>query len=153
MKAKRVQQVLQVVAPFLTEGEATEVATFANVGTVSARRLVGTTVLVGVATAGMVTAVARPRPLYVALTTHRLMFFDANGLTGRPEAKPVMELQREWVAVARVKKFLLALNVHLQVLDSDKELKLSFPRTTHDAARTVVAGLPMVEAPADLSQG
>lgn len=152
MKATRVQQVLEAVDPFLTEGEAAEVATFANVGTVSARRLVGTAVLVGVATAGMVTAVARPRPLYVVLTTRRLLFFDVNRLTGRPEGKPVMELQRERVAVARVKKFLLALNVHLQVLDSDKDLKLSFPRTTHDAARTVVAGLSTAESPAYPSQ-
>lgn len=146
MKAKRVQQVHQAVTPFLAEGEVVEAATFANVGTVSARRLIGTAVIVGVATAGMFTAVARPRPMYVVLTTSRVLFFGADRLTGGPDDHPAMELQRAWLAVAEVKKFLLALNVHLHIEGSDKDLKLSFPRTTHDAARTIVAALPILPA-------
>ncbi|MFI5986119.1 hypothetical protein ACIBEA_35325 [Streptomyces sp. NPDC051555] len=141
MKAERVQQVLEVVAPLLAAGESVEVATFANVGSVSAKRLIGTAVVVGIATAGMFTVIARPRPMYVALTTERVLFFGCDELSGRPKKEPVMTLQREWLGVASTKKFLLALTVHVQVEGSDKALKLSFPRTTHEAAHTVIAAL------------
>ena len=128
MNSRRRQQLLQSVTPLLADGERVEVTSLAKVGSVSVKRRVLTTALVGALTAGTVIATVQPRPMYWALTDRRLMFFDAKTATGRP-GKLLMSLPRELTSVAPMKKALLGLGLQtvLSVQGQEQGLKLTFP--------------------------
>jgi hypothetical protein len=59
-------------------------ATYTNVGSVSVKRVVATAAVAAVATAGMFTAIARPRKAYLVLPSHRLVFLDGQTVSGPP---------------------------------------------------------------------
>jgi hypothetical protein len=118
--------VADLAAPHLRQGEQIVMTVYANVGSVSIKRVVATAAVVAVATAGMFTAFARPRKTYLALTSQRLMFFDGETISGRP-GKLLFTLPREAVSVAGVDKGALALKVELAIQGQDKGLRLVFP--------------------------
>ncbi|GAA3897131.1 hypothetical protein [Streptomyces lannensis] len=140
MNNRRRQQLLQSVAPLLTEGEQVEITSVAKVGSVSARRRVLTTALVGALTAGTVIATVQPRPMYWALTDRRLMFFDASTMSGRP-GKLLMSLPRQLMSAAPVKKALLGLGLQtvLTVQGQEQGLKLTFPPAYKAACRDLAS--------------
>ncbi|MEE1667682.1 hypothetical protein ACWDR2_09605 [Streptomyces sp. NPDC003631] len=140
MNNRRRQQLLQSVAPLLTEGEQVEITSVAKVGSVSARRRVLTTALVGALTAGTVIATVQPRPMYWALTDRRLMFFDASTMSGRP-GKLLMSLPRQLMSAAPVKKALLGLGLQtvLTVQGQEQGLKLTFPPAYKAAGRDLAS--------------
>ncbi|MGW0168834.1 hypothetical protein ACWDWT_27225 [Streptomyces sp. NPDC003343] len=140
MNNRRRQQLLQSVAPLLTEGEQVEITSVAKVGSVSARRRVLTTALVGALTAGTVIATVQPRPMYWALTDRRLMFFDASTMSGRP-GKLLMSLPRQLMSAAPVKKALLGLGLQtvLTVQGQEQGLKLTFPLAYKAAGRDLAS--------------
>ncbi|MEV0185163.1 hypothetical protein AB0I54_38665 [Streptomyces sp. NPDC050625] len=140
MNNRRRQQVLQSVTPLLAEGERVELTSLAKVGSVSVKRRVMTTALVGVLTAGAVIATVQPRPMYWALTDRRLLFFDAKTATGRP-GKLLMALPRELTAAAPVSKALLGLGVQtvLTLEGQEQGLKLTFPPAYKTAGRDLAA--------------
>ncbi|SEC19459.1 hypothetical protein SAMN05216532_0739 [Streptomyces sp. 2231.1] len=142
MNTRRRQQLLQSVTPLLAEGEQVEATSLAKVGSVSVKRRVLTTALVGALTAGTVIATVQPRPMYWALTDRRLMFFDASTTTGRP-GKLLMALPRELVAAAPVKKALLGLGLQtvLSVHGEEQGLKLTFPPAYKAAGRDLASRL------------
>jgi len=74
------------------------------------KRVVATAAVVAVATAGMFTALARPRKTYLVLTSHRLIFLDGGTASGRP-GKIVFTLGRGGVSVAGGRKGLVSLKV------------------------------------------
>ncbi|MGW2434059.1 hypothetical protein [Streptomyces sp. NPDC001640] len=140
MNNRRRQQLLQSVAPLLAEGEQVEITSVAKVGSVSARRRVLTTALVGALTAGTVIATVQPRPMYWALTDRRLMFFDASTMSGRP-GKLLMSLPRQLMSAAPVKKALLGLGLQtvLTVQGQEQGLKLTFPPAYKAAGRDLAS--------------
>jgi hypothetical protein len=137
---KRVQMVAELAAPHLRPDEEIEMTVYANVGSVSIKRIVATAAVVTVATAGMFTAFARPRKTYLALTSQRLMFFDGETMSGRP-GKLLFTLPREALSVAGVDKGALAVKVELAIQGQEKGLRLTFPTVARKDGEQVAAML------------
>ncbi|MFD1272938.1 hypothetical protein ACFQ51_17615 [Streptomyces kaempferi] len=127
----------------LLQGEQVELATLAAVGTVSVRRQALTAAVVGVLSAGTVIATVRPRPLYIALTDQRLLFFDGNN-GGKP-GKLLMNLPRPYVSVGATKKglFGLTLITQLSVVEQEQALKVTFPVQHRADGHQFVSLLPV----------
>ena len=140
MKDTRVQKVAELAAPHLGPGEQIEMTVYAKVGSVSIKRVAATAAVVAVATAGMFTAIARPRNTYLALTSQRLMFFDGETMSGRP-GKLLFTLPREAVSVAGVDKGAIAFKAELAIEGQDKGLRLTFPTVTRKDGERVVSAL------------
>lgn len=140
MNNRRRQQLLESVTPLLAEGERVELTSLAKVGSVSVKRRVLTTALVGALTAGTVIATVQPRPMYWALTDLRLLFFDAKTATGKP-GKLLMALPREHVTATPASKALLGLGVQtvLTVEGQEAALKLTFPPAFKAAGRDLAS--------------
>ncbi|MCU7824844.1 hypothetical protein KSNIM_25030 [Kitasatospora sp. DSM 101779] len=144
MNNRRRNQLLKAAAPLLIADEQVEFATLTKVGTVSAARRLATTAVVGVLTAGTVTAIATPRPVYLALTDRRLLFFGVDQLGGKPD-KLVMALPREAVTASPAAKaaFGLLLTTHLSVAGEERELKLTFATALRADGRELLSRLPV----------
>ncbi|MET8451707.1 hypothetical protein [Streptomyces sp. NPDC005209] len=144
MNNRRRQQLLQSVAPLLAEGERVELISLAKVGSVSVKRRVLTTALVGALTAGTVIATVQPRPMYWALTDRRLLFVDARTATGRP-GKLLMALPRELMSLAPMRKALLGLGLQtvLTVQGLEQGLKLTFPPACKAAGRVLASRIAL----------
>lgn len=94
-------RIKKAATPLLEPGEVIEVATVAAVGQVSIKRQVATAAVTAILTLGTVTAVAYSKKRPIALTNRRLLFLDANDLTGRPVSKLVGALNREGLRAQR----------------------------------------------------
>ena len=140
MNGKRVQMVADLAAPHLGQGEQIEMTVYANVGSVSVKRVAVTAAAVAVATAGMFTTFVRPRKTYLAITSQRLMFFDGETVSGRP-GKLLFTLPRQAVSVAGVNNGLLTLKVDLAVQGQEKGLRLVFPTAARKDGQEAVAAL------------
>ena len=142
MNNRRKQKLLGTVAPLLTQGEQVELASLAKVGSVSAKRRVLTTAVVGALTAGAVIAVAQPRPMYWVLTDRRLLFVEAVQGSGRP-GKLLMSLPREYLTAAPASPALLGLGAKtvLTVQGQEQSLKLTFPPAFKAAGRDLAGRL------------
>ncbi|GAA2250858.1 MULTISPECIES: hypothetical protein [Kitasatospora] len=142
MNNKRRQQLLEVANPLLTAGEQVELATLVKVGSVSVKRKIATAAVVGVLTAGTVIATASPRPMYLAMTNQRILFFEVDGLTGKPK-KLLMVVPRELVTATPVAKALLGLGrvTQLEIDGQERGLKVLFPPATKADAAGFVAAL------------
>lgn len=127
---------LEAVTPLLVAGERIELTDTANIGSVSVKRQVLTTALVGVLTAGTVIATVQPRPMYWVLTDQRLLFFDGKTATGKP-GKLLMALPRELVTAEPLSKALLGLGLKtvLSVQAEERGLKMVFPPAAKSAGR------------------
>jgi hypothetical protein len=126
MLNKRNQMAMDRVAASLQADEQIEMATYTNVGSVSVKRVVATAAVVAVATAGMFTAIARPRKAYAVLTSHRLIFLDGQTVSGRP-GKTLFTLGRGGVSVASVRKGLVSLKVNLAIQGQEKGAPAHLP--------------------------
>jgi hypothetical protein len=142
MNKRRKKQLLDAVGPLLAQGEQVELASLAKVGSVSAKRRVLTTAVVGALTAGAVIAIAQPRPMYWVLTDRRLLFVEAVQGSGRP-GKLLMSLPREYVAAAPASSALLGLGARtvLTVQGQEQGLKLTFPPAFKAAGRDLAGRL------------
>ncbi|MGD0069186.1 MAG: hypothetical protein ABSB76_37910 [Streptosporangiaceae bacterium] len=140
MNNKRGQMVADLAAPHLRPDEQIVMTVYANVGSVSVKRVIATAAVVTVATAGMFTAFARPRKTYLALTSQRLMFFNGETVSGRP-GKLLFSLPREAVSVADVDKGVINVKVELAIEGQDKGLRLTFPTVARKDGEQVAAVL------------
>ncbi|WP_116067519.1 hypothetical protein [Asanoa ferruginea] len=123
----------------LLQDERVELACAANVGSGSVKRQVVTAAVVGLATAGMLTATVRPKTRCVVLTSHRLLFFDM-ALSGRPSLPLVAVLPRQALASSRFKSALKA--TFLISIDGDpRPLKMEFPFPGRRDARKLADAL------------
>ncbi|MFE4548578.1 hypothetical protein [Streptomyces sp. NPDC056785] len=140
---RRRRQLLDATAPLLLQGERVELTTLAAVGTVSVRRQAVTAAVVGVLSAGTVMATVRPRPLYIALTDQRLLFFDGNN-GGKP-GKILMNLPRPYVSAGATKKGFLGLTLvtQLTLAGEEKGFRLTFPVQHRADGRQFVSVLPV----------
>jgi hypothetical protein len=142
MNNRRKQKLLGTVAPLLIQGEQVELASLAKVGSVSAKRRVLTTAVVGALTAGTVIAVVQPRPMYWVLTDRRLLFVEAVQGSGRP-GRLLMSLPREHLTAEPASSALLGLGVRtvLTVQGQEQGLKLTFPPAVKAAGRALAGRL------------
>ncbi|MGK4580290.1 hypothetical protein [Kitasatospora sp. HPMI-4] len=142
MNNKRRQQLVAAANPLLTAGERIELATVVKVGSVSVKRKLATAAVVGVLTAGTVIATASPRPMYLVMTDQRILFFEVDGLTGKPR-KLLMVLPRELVTATPVAKALLGLGrvTQLEIDGQEQGLKVLFPPVSKADAAGFAAAL------------
>jgi hypothetical protein len=144
LNSRRARQLLDTAAPLLAQGEELRLTTLAGVGSVSVRKRVVTAAVVGALSAGTVMATVTPRPMYIALTDRRVLFFDGNR-GGRPGAL-VLDLPLAYVSAGGSKKAFLGLQyvTHLSVAGQDKGLKVTFPVQHRADGPRFVTGLPVV---------
>jgi hypothetical protein len=143
LNARRSRLLGEALGPLLMAGERVELLSLTSVGTVSAGRRIATAAVVGVLTAGTVTAVVRPRPMYLAVTDQRLLLFDAAHSSGRP-GNLLANLPRPYVTASGPRKGMLGLVsvVRLTVEGSERDLKLTFPVMTRRDGGWLTSVLP-----------
>jgi hypothetical protein len=142
LKEKRVQQVIDVATPHLQPGEEIELVTFGSVGSVSLKRRAVTAAVTAVASAGFIAVHVRPRRMYIALTSNRLLFFNGDTSFGKPGSKVLMSGPRDAIKVADVKKGLVTLKLELAVDGQEKGVKIVLPRPARDDGYKLAAALP-----------
>ncbi|GAA1349041.1 hypothetical protein [Streptomyces beijiangensis] len=145
MNSKRARQVTEAATAQLVPGERIQFTGLAKAGSVSVKRRALTTALVGVLSAGTLIAVVQPRPMYMALTDQRLMFFDATtSATGKP-GKLLMSLPRQLLSVEPLSGALLGLGLKtvLSIQGEEQGLKLTFPPAYKRDGRALAARLPV----------
>ena len=133
-------RIKKAATPLLEPGEVIEVVTVAAVGKVSARRQIATVAVAAILSAGTVTAVAYSPKRPVVLTDRRLLFLDANELTGRPLEKLVGALPREGLRAQR-QRGLLWLKYDLIDNTGAPVVRLSFPVPNRSAGHQMAAAL------------
>lgn len=116
----------------LEPGERVELVASALVGELQMSSVMGKAFAATVLTAGMLTVFSAPKKLFLALTDRRLLFLEANAVTGRATSQLVSQLPRTHVrAIAlRPKRTMLViptLIVDLEVAGAEKGLRLTFP--------------------------
>jgi hypothetical protein len=147
MNKRRSQQLATIAGPILVQGEQIRCTTMANVGSVSAKRKLLTTALVGVLSAGTVIAVVQPRPMYCVLTDQRILYFDGKTSTGKP-GKLLMSLPLALVTATPPAKALLGLGfkIELTVQGEEKGVKMVFPPAAKSDGRRFARRLPAANA-------
>ena len=139
MNEKNRARIIELVTPVLRPGEGVQLVCTPNVGTVSIKRQVATSALVGLATAGMVVVALRPKTRYAVLTDQRLLFFDM-AASGRPAPPLLAELPRVALASSGFKSALKA--TFLVSIEGDpKSLKMEFPFPLRNDARELADAL------------
>jgi hypothetical protein len=133
-------RIKKAATPLLEPGEAIEVATVAAVGKVSTRRQIATVAVTTILSAGTVTAVSYSPKRPVVLTDRRLLFLDANEITGRPLEKLVGALHREGLRAQR-QRALLWLKYDLIDSAGAPVVRLSFPVPNRSAGHQIATAL------------
>ena len=136
-------KIKKAVTPLLEPGEVIEVATVAAVGKVSARRQIATVAVAAILSAGTVTVVAYSPKRPVVLTNRRLLFLDANEITGRPLEKLVGTLNREGLRAQR-QRALLWLKYDLIDGTGAPVVRLSFPLPDRSAGHQIATALGLL---------
>jgi hypothetical protein len=141
LNSRRTRQLTEAATPLLLQGEQVEFTSLAAVGTVSVRKQALTAAAVGVLSAGTVMATVTPRPLYIAMTDQRLLFFDGN--RGGKPGKLLLNLPRPYVSAGGSKKAFLGLQyvTQLSVDGQEGALKVTFPVQHRGDGPRFVAGL------------
>ena len=133
-------RIKKAATPLLEPGEVIEVVTVAGIGKVSPRRQIATVAVAAILSAGTVTAVAYSPKRPVVLTNRRLLFLDANEITGRPLEKLVGALPREGLRAQR-QRGLLWLKYDLIDNTGAPVVRLSFPVPNRSAGHQMAAAL------------
>lgn len=141
MSSKHTPKLAEAAAQHLRQGEVVEIGAFTTVGSVSVKRQFLTAAVVGVATAGMVTATVRPAKRYLAVTSQRLLFFNGEGTFGRP-GKLLFTVPREAVEVVKSGRHLLAYRIDLAIAGQEKGLRINLPLTARATTEEIAASLP-----------
>ncbi|WP_406455816.1 hypothetical protein OH768_21065 [Streptomyces sp. NBC_01622] len=143
LNARRNRQLLEAAAPLLLQGEVVEFTSLAAIGSVSVRRQALTAAVVGVLSAGTVMATVTPRPMYIALTDQRVLFFDGN--RGGKPGKLVLNLPRPYISAGGSKKAFLGLQftTRLSVAGQEQGLKVTFPVQHRGDGPKFVGALPV----------
>lgn len=141
VKEKRVRQVFEVAAPFLAPGEHVQIATIADVGTVSVARKAVFALVVGIVSLGTMIGNVKPRRLYIAVTERWLLFFEGNTPSGRPGRELLMRLDKRQLTASEPKEGLMTLSTLLSIGGQPNALKVKFPRPCREDARRLLAGL------------
>jgi hypothetical protein len=92
----------------------------------------------------MLIAYARPRPMYIVLTNHRILFVEQEQALGGVGKKILMSLERAAVTVAQTGKGMLGLTmrVQLEINGEEKGLQITFPHASKTDGRKLIAALP-----------
>jgi len=136
-------RITKAATPLLEAGEVIEVATVAAVGQVSVKRQIATAAVTALLTLGTVTAVTSAKKRPVALTNRRVLFLDANDLTGRPIGKVVGALNREGLRAQR-QRALVWRKYDLIDGTGTPVVRLSFPLPNRKAGDQIAQALGLL---------
>ena len=144
---KHTSAVAQATAPHLRPGEVVEFGTSAAlVGSVSVKRQVLTTAIVGIITLGLVTMTVRPARRFIGVTNQRVLFFNGERTMGRP-GKVLLAVPRESVTVVSSGSRPLTFRVLLAIAGQEQALRVSFGKAV-PGARESAEQLTAAFAPA-----
>jgi hypothetical protein len=138
---KRTRQLHEATSTLLRAGEEIEVASFANVGSVSIAKNLAVMAIAGIVSGGAGFAMLRPKRLYLLLTNQRLLFVEQAGLTGRPTSKFAGEVPRDAIAGTTAPRRGVTTTFDMVIRGRDKGLRLVFPRPMRDDGDKVAASL------------
>ena len=136
-------RVAKAATPLLEPGETIETATVAAVGQVSLKRQIATAAITAALTAGMASAVPYAKKRPVALTNRRLLFLEANNLTGSPLSKLAGAVPREGLRAQR-QRTLVWLAYNLIDNTGAPVLRLSFPLPNRKAGQQIAESLGLI---------
>jgi hypothetical protein len=107
---------------------------------VSVKWQVATAAVTAIVTLGTVTAVTTAKKRPIALTNRRLLFLDANELTGRPQSKLVGALSRDRLRAQRQRALVWR---KYDVIDNTGKpvIRLSFPLPNRKAGDQIATAL------------
>jgi hypothetical protein len=140
MSINHTPKVARAAAPHLGPGEVVQIGALPAVGSVSLQRKIATAAIVGIATGGMLFATSRPARRFLAVTNHRLLFFDGETISGRP-GKLITTLPRQAVQVTWVGPDGYSHVIELAIAGQEKGLKLVFPMSARTTMQQVTAVL------------
>ena len=136
MNQKTTDRCQQAVAASLAQDEQIELTEAVQIGKVSAKKQVATSLAVGLATGGALIVSLKPAPFYVVLTNQRLILIQ--NLTGRV-GKVVASAPRSRISAGPLQSHLLTLS--MQVTIDGSEHRFSWGKAQGGMARTVAAAL------------
>lgn len=132
MNQKLLDQTTAAAQPHLADGESVVAAGMATIGKISTARISAGGVAVAALTAGALTVYKVPKKRYIALTDRRMIFLEANDMTGKATTQKAFELPVEAISTldVKVKRVLLmipTLVVEFAIAGMDEGLRLTFP--------------------------
>jgi hypothetical protein len=142
-------RIIEKATPLLERGERIELACFVAIGSVSYRKELIRTLIIGlitlVITAGMAygVVVKRPRRAHLALTNRRLLIFDGEASLGTSKpGKLLYIIPRQAVTIAKSGNWGLGvLRVELAIAGQDRNLRFSFASRYRENGQAVIAML------------
>lgn len=142
MNAKRHRLLLAAVTPLLAPGERVEVSTIVNLKTVSVRRTAAFAAASAILSAGAVSVIPVPVPMYLVMTDRHFFVFRANPNFARPE-EHLMTLARAGLVRTEIRERLLNSSFVVSSPDDVQGLRIVFPLVGRKDRNAIAAALPV----------
>lgn len=142
MNAKRHRLLLAAVTPLLAPGERVEVSTIVNLKTVSVRRTAAFAAASAILSAGAVSVIPVPVPMYLVMTDRHFFVFRANPNFARPE-EHLMTFARAGLVRTEIRERLLNSSFVVSSPDDVQGLRIVFPLVGRKDRNAIAAALPV----------
>ncbi|WP_327269823.1 hypothetical protein OG233_23855 [Streptomyces sp. NBC_01218] len=142
MNAKRHRLLLAAVTPLLAPGERVEVSTIVNLKTVSVRRTAAFAAASAILSAGAMSVIPVPVPMYLVMTDRHFFVFRANPNFARPE-EHLMTFARAGLVRTRIRERLLNSSFVVSSPDDVQGLRIVFPLVGRKDRNAIAAALPV----------
>ncbi|MFE9847559.1 hypothetical protein ACFYPN_01920 [Streptomyces sp. NPDC005576] len=144
MNAKRHRLLLAAVTPLLAPGERVEVSTIVNLRTVSVRRTAAFAAASAILSAGAVSVIPVPVPMYLVMTDRHFFVFRANPNFARPE-EHLMTFARAGLVRTEIRERLLNSSFVVSSPDDVQGLRIVFPLVGRKDRNAIAAALPVAD--------
>ncbi|MEU1088513.1 hypothetical protein ABZ401_17075 [Streptomyces sp. NPDC005892] len=144
MNAKRHRLLLAAVTPLLAPGERVEVSTIVNLKTVSVRRTAAFAAASAILSAGAVSVIPVPVPMYLVMTDRHFFVFRANPNFARPE-EHLMTFARAGLVRTEIRERLLNSSFVVSSPDDVQGLRIVFPLVGRKDRNAIAAALPVAD--------
>ncbi|MET9621474.1 MULTISPECIES: hypothetical protein [unclassified Streptomyces] len=142
MNGKRRRLLLAAIDPLLEAGERVEVTTIVNLSSVSVRRTAAFAVASAVVSAGAMSVIPVPVPMYLAMTDRRLFVFRADPTFART-GEHLMTIPRAGLVRTAVRERFLNSSFVVSSGDRPQGLKIVFPLLGRKERDVIAAALPV----------
>ncbi|WEH42312.1 hypothetical protein [Streptomyces sp. AM 2-1-1] len=142
MNAKRHRLLLAAVTPLRAPGERVEVSTIVNLKTVSVRRTAAFAAASAILSAGAMSVIPVPVPMYLVMTDRHFFVFRANPNFARP-GEHLMTFARAGLVRTRIRERLLNSSFVVSSPDDVQGLRIVFPLVGRKDRNAIAAALPV----------
>ncbi|WP_338703339.1 hypothetical protein V2W30_39015 [Streptomyces sp. Q6] len=142
MNAKRRRLLLATLSPMLAPDEQVEVTTIVNLSSVSVRRTAAFAAASAILSGGAVAVIPTPRPMYLAMTNHRIFVFQADP-TFAKTGEHVMTIPRAGLVRGPIRERWLNSSFVVSSPADDQGLKIIFPLLGRSERNVIAAALPL----------